>query len=146
MWRGSDGYYNNDNNSQPNTGGNNGGGNESTDNTAQVPESLNISLQDSSGQNIVQVVDNSTVQIAVQVLNADKGGISSKNVRLAINDSDKLGVTSKSSLVATAEDGIAIFELKIPSINIESGKVQLTATVDGTQVKQVYTLNIKNLV
>ena len=75
---GSDGYYNNDNNSQPNTGGNNGGGNESTDNTAQVPESLNISLQDSSGQNIVQVVDNSTVQIAVQVLNADKGGISSK--------------------------------------------------------------------
>ena len=140
---GSDGYYNNDNNSQPNTGGNNGGGNESTDNTAQVPESLNISLQDSSGQNIVQVVDNSTVQIAVQVLNADKGGISSKNVRLAINDSDKLGVTSKSSLVATAEDGIAIFELKIPSINIESGKVQLTATVDGTQVKQVYTLNIK---
>ncbi|WP_313661294.1 hypothetical protein, partial [Acinetobacter variabilis] len=57
---GSDGYYNNDNNSQPNTGGNNGGGNESTDNTAQVPESLNISLQDSSGQNIVQVVDNST--------------------------------------------------------------------------------------
>ena len=140
---GSDGYYNNDNNSQPNTGGNNGGGNESTDNTAQVPESLNISLQDSSGQNLVQVVDNSTVQIAVQVLNADKGGISSKNVRLAINDSDKLGVTSKSSLVATAEDGIAIFELKIPSINIESGKVQLTATVDGTQVKQVYTLNIK---
>lgn len=140
---GSDGYYNTDNNSQPNTGGNNGGGNESTDNTAQVPESLNISLQDSSGQNIVQVVDNSTVQIAVQVLNADKGGISSKNVRLAINDSDKLGVTSKSSLVATAEDGIAIFELKIPSINIESGKVQLTATVDGTQVKQVYTLNIK---
>ncbi len=108
---GSDGYYNTDNNSQPNTGGNNGGGNESTDNTAQVPESLNISLQDSSGQNIVQVVDNSTVQIAVQVLNADKGGISSKNVRLAINDSDKLGVTSKSSLVATAEDGIAIFEL-----------------------------------
>ncbi len=96
-----------------------------------------------NGQSIVQVIDNSTVQIAVQVLNVDKGGISGKNVHLSINDTDKLGVTSKSSLVATAENGVAIFEIKIPTINIESGKVQLTATVDGTQVKQLYTLNIK---
>ena len=139
---GSDGYYDQGNKS-PNTDGSNGEGNESTDNTAQVPESLNVELQNQNGQSIVQVIDNSTVQIAVQVLNVDKGGISGKNVHLSINDTDKLGVTSKSSLVATAENGVAIFEIKIPTINIESGKVQLTATVDGTQVKQLYTLNIK---
>ena len=140
---GSDGYYDKGNNSQPGTGGSSGEGNESTDNSAQIPESLNIALQDQNGQSAIQIVDNSVIQIAVQVLNADKGGVSGKNVRLSIEDKENIGVTSTNSLVSTADNGFAIFELKIPTMNIESGKVQLTAVVDGTQVKQVYTLNIK---
>ncbi len=140
---GSDGYYNQGGSNPPSDGNSTGNENESTDNSTQVPESLNISLKDNNGQSVVQVIDNSTVQVAVQVLNADKGGVSGKQVRLSINDTEGLGITSKSSLVSTAENGIAIFELKIPTINVESGKVQLTATVEGTQVKQLYTLNIK---
>lgn len=140
---GSDGFYNQGGSNPPSNGNSTGNENESTDNSNQIPESLNISLKDNNGQSVVQVIDNSTVQVAVQVLNADKGGVSGKEVRLSINDTEGLGITSKSSLVSTAENGIAIFELKIPTINVESGKVQLTATVDGTQVKQVYTLNIK---
>lgn len=140
---GSDGYYDQGNNNQSGSGGSSETGNESTNNTAQIPESLNIALQDQNGQSTVQVLDNSTIQIAVQVLNTDKGGISGKNVRLSIDDKEKIGVTSKSSLVATTDNGVAIFELNVPTMNIESGKVQLTAWVDGTEVKQVYTLNIK---
>jgi hypothetical protein len=140
---GSDGYYDQGNNNQSGSGGSSETGNESTNNTAQIPESLNIALQDQNGQSTVQVVDNSTIQIAVQVLNTDKGGISGKNVRLSVDDKEKIGVTSKSSLVATTDNGVAIFELNVPTMNIESGKVQLTAWVDGTEVKQVYTLNIK---
>ncbi|QKU20637.1 hypothetical protein [Acinetobacter lwoffii] len=140
---GSDGYYDQGNNNQSGSGGSSETGNESTNNTAQIPESLNIALQDQNGQSTVQVVDNSTIQIAVQVLNTDKGGISGKNVRLSVDDKEKIGVTSKSSLVATTDNGVAIFELNVPTMNIESGKVQLTAWVDGTEVKQLYTLNIK---
>lgn len=137
---GSEGYFNNEGSgSSP---GNNSGGNESTPDSSQVAESLNINLRDSSGESLIQAIDNSNVQITVQVLNADKGGISNKNVRLSINDSENLGITSKSSLVTTAENGIAVFEVNIPRLNTQSGKVQITATLDGTTIKQIYTLNI----
>ena len=135
---GSDGYYDNSSNTN-----NNGGGNNSSTDSSTVAESIDIKLKDVNGTEIQQVNDNSVVQIAVQVLNADKGGISNKQVRLAISDSDKLGVTSKTSLVSTSDNGIAIFEINVPTITGSSGKVQLTAVVDGTTIKQSYTLNIK---
>src|SRR5690606_14142061 len=141
---GSDGYYNQDSGTTPNNGGNNSSGNESTDNSAQVAESINIlDLKDAAGNVIVNVNDSSIVKFSVQVLNSDRGGVANKAVRLSITDNDKLGVTSSHSLVTTSEGGLATFELNIPTLLAYSGKVQLTATVDGTTIKQIYTLNIK---
>ena len=139
---GSDGYFNNDDNSS-NSGGDNSSGNESTDNSAQIAESLNVlELKDAAGNTITNANDNSVVKFSVQVLNSDKGGIANKAVRLSISDSEKIGVTSANSLVTTGEGGVASFDLNVPSLATSSGKVQLTATVDGTTIKQVYTLNI----
>lgn len=139
---GSDGYFNNDDNSS-NSGGDNSSGNESTDNSAQIAESLNVlELKDAAGNTIANANDNSVVKFSVQVLNSDKGGIANKAVRLSISDSEKIGVTSANSLVTTSEGGVASFDLNVPSLATSSGKVQLTATVDGTTIKQVYTLNI----
>ncbi|WP_336165376.1 hypothetical protein [Acinetobacter ursingii] len=139
---GSDGYYGGSSNSSNNNSSNNNSNNSSTD-SSTVAESIDIKLKDTSGATIQQANDNSVVQIAVQVLNADKGGIANKQVRLAISDSDNLGVTSKTSLVTTGDNGFAIFEVSIPTLIASSGKVQLTAVVDGTTIKQSYTLNIK---
>ena len=138
---GSDGYYNNDNSSS--NGGNNSTGNESTDNSAEVAESLNVlELKDAAGNVIASANDNSVVKFSVQVLNSDKGGIANKAVRLSISDPENIGVTSANSLVSTSEGGISTFDLNIPTLAVSSGKVQLTATVEGTTIKQVYTLNI----
>ncbi len=139
---GSDGYYGGSSNSSNNNSSNNNSNNSSTD-SSTVAESIDIKLKDTSGATIQQANDNSVVQIAVQILNADKGGIANKQVRLAISDSDNLGVTSKASLVTTGDNGFAIFEVSIPTLIASSGKVQLTAVVDGTTIKQSYTLNIK---
>jgi len=140
---GSDGYYNQNSGTTPNNGGNNSSGNDSTDNSTQIAETINfIDLKDISGHVIVNANDNSTVQFTVKVLNKDSGGIADKDVRLTISDNEKLGVTSKSSLVKTTEGGLSVFELNIPRIAASSGKVQLTATVNGTSIKQVYTLNV----
>lgn len=136
---GGGGYYD-DQNSNNN---NNTGGNGSTTDTKTVVESLNLSLQDANAKPIEIASDNSKILIAVQALNSDKGGVAAKLVNLSIADSDKLGVTSKTSQVTTGEDGIAVFEVNIPTLNTDSGKVQLTVNVDGTTIKQVYTLNIK---
>ena len=133
---GSDGYFGDQNN-------NNTGGNGSTTDTKTVVESLNLSLQDANAKPIGIASDNSKVLIAVQALNSDKGGVAAKLVNLSIADSDKLGVTSKTSQVTTGDDGFAVFEVSIPTLNSDSGKVQLTVNVDGTTIKQVYTLNIK---
>ncbi|WP_374294998.1 hypothetical protein [Acinetobacter sp.] len=136
---GSEGYYNNEgsNNNTDNSG------NESETDTSKVAESLTVSLQDTEGNSIQQAQDATKVQFAVKVLNADKGGIAEKNVVLNISDTDGLGVTSAASKVASGSNGIAIFELDIPTIQADSGKVNLTTTVDGTTIQQVYTLNIK---
>ena len=140
---GSDGYFNEKDNSQGNGNGNSADGNNSTDNTAQIAESLNVlDLKDAEGKVIVNANDSSVVQFTVQVLNKDNGGVAEKDVILSIKDSEKLGVTSKASLVKTMEGGFALFELNIPTLNAASGKVQLTATVKGTSINQVYTLNI----
>lgn len=137
---GGGGYYDDN----KNTGGSTGnGGNGSTTDTKKVVESLGLSLQDAEAKPIDVAYDNSKVLISVQALNSDKGGVAAKLVNLSIADSEKLGVTSKSSQVTTGDDGVAVFELNIPTLNANSGKVQLTATVDGTTIKQVYTLNIK---
>lgn len=136
---GSEGYYNNEgsNNNTDNSG------NESETDTSLVAESLTVSLRDLDGNVIQQAQDATKVQFAVKVLNADKGGIAEQNVVLNISDTDGLGVTSAASKVASGSDGIAIFELDIPTIQADSGKVNLTATVEGTTIQQVYTLNIK---
>lgn len=137
---GGGGYYDDN----KNTGGSTGnGGNGSTTDTKKVVESLGLTLQDAEAKPIEVAFDNSKVLISVQALNSDKGGVAAKLVNLSIADSEKLGVTSKSSQVTTGDDGVAVFELNIPTLNVNSGKVQLTATVDGTTIKQVYTLNIK---
>lgn len=138
---GSDGYFGDQNNNNNNN--NNTGGNGSTTDTKTVVESLNLSLQDANAKPIGIASDNSKVLIAVQALNSDKGGVAEKLVNLSIADSDKLGVTSKTSQVTTGDDGFAVFEVSIPTLNSDSGKVQLTVNVDGTTIKQVYTLNIK---
>ena len=136
---GGGGYYGDNN-----TGGNTGNGeNGSTTDTKKVVESLVVTQQDADAKPIQIAYDNSKVFISVQALNSDKGGVAAKLVNLSIVDSEKLGVTSKSSQVTTGDDGLAVFELNIPALNADSGKVQLTATVDGTTIKQVYTLNIK---
>ena len=119
---GSDGYYNQDSGTTPNNGGNNSSGNESTDNSAQVAESINIlDLKDAAGNVIVNVNDSSIVKFSVQVLNSDRGGVANKAVRLSITDNDKLGVTSSHSLVTTSEGGLATFELNIPTLLACSG-------------------------
>ena len=138
---GGGGYYGDDKNNGG-TGTENGGNGSTTD-TKKVVESLGLSLQDAEAKPIEVAYDNSKVLISVQALNSDKGGVAAKLVNLSIADSEKLGVTSKSSQVTTSDDGVAVFELNIPTLNANSGKVQLTATVDGTTIKQVYTLNIK---
>ena len=138
---GGGGYYGDDKNNGG-TGTENGGNGSTTD-TKKVVESLGLSLQDAEAKPIDVAYDNSKVLIAVQALNSDKGGVAAKLVNLSIADSEKLGVTSKTSQVTTGDDGVAVFELNIPTLNATSGKVQLTATVDGTTIKQVYTLNIK---
>lgn len=137
---GSDGYYEDNNKNPENSSGT--GDNSSETDTSQVAEQLKITLQDISGQEIVQAKDRSKVQVAVKVLNSDKGGIQGKNVRLSIQDDDGLGVTSKVSVVSSAEDGVAIFELDIPTLMAGSGRVQLRAQVDGTTIVQSYVLNI----
>ncbi len=139
---GSDGYYD-QGSSNSNTGGsNNGNENGSVTDNSTVAESLNIKLQDASGAVISKVQDNSVILVAVQVLNADKGGIANKDVRLSINDTDGLNVTAKSSRVTTGDDGIAIFEVKIPEISTASGKFNLTATVDGTKISTPSTVTV----
>ncbi|MDO6643565.1 Ig-like domain-containing protein [Acinetobacter guillouiae] len=138
---GGGGYYGDDKNNGGTGTGN--GGNGSTTDTKKVVESLGLSLQDAEAKPIDVAYDNSKVLISVQALNSDKGGVAAKLVNLSIADSEKLGVTSKSSQVTTGDDGVAVFELNIPTLNANSGKVQLTATVFGTTIKQVYTLNIK---
>ncbi|MDN6081219.1 MAG: Ig-like domain-containing protein, partial [Leuconostoc sp.] len=135
------GYYGDDKNSGGTGTGN--GGNGSTTDTKKVVESLGLTLQDAEAKPIEVAYDNSKVLISVQALNSDKGGVAAKLVNLSIADNEKLGVTSKTSQVTTGDDGVAVFELNIPTLNANSGKVQLTATVDGTTIKQVYTLNIK---
>ncbi|WP_287912527.1 hypothetical protein [Acinetobacter sp.] len=139
---GGGGYYGDDN---KNTGGTGGGtdGNGSTTDPKKVVESLGLSIQNSEAKPIEVAYDNSKILISVQALNRDKGGVADKLINLSIADNENLGVTSKSSQVTTGDNGIAVFELNIPTISTASGKVQLTATVDGTTIKQIYTLNIK---
>ena len=139
---GGGGYYGDDN---KNTGGTGGGtdGNGSTTDPKKVVESLGVTLQSADAKPIEVVYDNSKILVSVQALNSDKGGVAAKLINLSIADSENLGVTSKSSQVTTGDDGLAVFELNIPAMNAASGKVQLTAIVDGTTIKQTYTLNIK---
>jgi hypothetical protein len=139
---GGGGYYGDDN---KNTGGTGGGtdGNGSTTDSKKVVESLGLTLQSADAKPIEVVYDNSKILVSVQALNSDKGGVAAKLINLSIADSENLGVTSKSSQVTTGDDGLAVFELNIPAMNAASGKVQLTAIVDGTTIKQTYTLNIK---
>ncbi|ENX32539.1 hypothetical protein F889_03521 [Acinetobacter colistiniresistens] len=139
---GGGGYYGNSGSNNTNEGGSNSGNNSSND-SSKVAESIKVlDLKDASDKTIVNANDNSVVKFSVQVLNKDQGGIADKDVRLSITDNEKLGVTSKVSLVKTVDGGVAGFELNIPAIATASGKVLLTATVDGTSIKQVYTLNI----
>lgn len=138
---GSDGYYNTDNSSTTNPP-NSGGDNTSTTDTSQVATSLKRVLQNASEQEIQLAPDNSKVYLAVKALNADNGGIANKNIRLSIAE-NTFGVTSTNSLVATGENGVAVFEINVPELAVADGKVQLTATVDGTSVSIPYTLNIK---
>ena len=136
---GSDGYF-----EKENSGSNTGGNNSSTDNPSQVVESINVlNLKDASGKILVNANDNSLVKFSIQVLNKDKGGIAGKDVRLSIADTEKLGVTSTSSSIKTTEGGVAEFELNVPTIVAGAGKVQLTVTIEGTTIQQIYTLNIE---
>ena len=100
---GSEGYY--DKGSSGSSGNGNSGGNDSTTDTSQTAVSLNSKLQNLDGQNLQQASDNSKVRFAVQVLNADNGGISGKNVRLSIAG-NALGVTSTNSLLLVRIMGI----------------------------------------
>ena len=136
---GGGGYYGKDNNDESNDNE----GNDSITDTKTVVESLGLSLQDAEAKTIEIAHDNTKVLIPVQALNSDKGGVAGKAIILSIVDADKLGVTSKTSRVTTGDDGFAVFEVNIPTLTAATGKVQLTATVDGTTIKQVYTLNIK---
>lgn len=138
---GGGGYYGNNDSSNNNE--NNTGGNQSETDTSKVADSLNIALQDAEGGNLQIAQDNSQIKVAVKVLNADKGGVAGKDVRLSITDSDKLGVESTNSKVTSDENGIALFTLNIPALKAETGKVQLTAVIDGTTISIPYTLNIK---
>ncbi|MFW1957550.1 hypothetical protein ACG91D_18560 [Acinetobacter guillouiae] len=138
---GGGGYYGDDKNNGGTGTGN--GGNGSTTDTKKVVESLGLTLQSADAKPIEVVYDNSKILVSVQALNSDKGGVAAKLINLSIADSENLGVTSKSSQVTTGDDGLAVFELNIPAMNAASGKVQLTAIVDGTTIKQTYTLNIK---
>lgn len=135
---GGDGYYGDEKDNS-----NNSGGNDSTTDTKNIVESLGFSLQDAEAKNIEIAQDNSKILIPVQALNSDKGGVAGKKINLSISDTDKLGVSSKTSQVTTGDDGFAVFEVNVPTITATSGKVQLTATVDGTTIKQVFTLNIQ---
>ncbi|MCO8089267.1 Ig-like domain-containing protein [Acinetobacter indicus] len=138
---GSDGYYNTDNSNTTNPP-NSGGDNTSTTDTSQVATHLTRALQNASGQEIQLAPDNSKVYLAVKALNADNGGIANKNIRLSIA-TNKFGVSSANSVVATDENGVAVFEINVPALTEAEGSVQLTATVDGTSVSNPYTLNIK---
>lgn len=135
---GGGGYYGDDTDNANNSGGNN-----STTDIKTIVESLGFSLQDAEAKTIEIAQDNTKVLIPIQALNSDKGGIAGKIINLSISDTEKLGVTSKTSRVTTGDDGFAVFEVNVPTITASSGKVQLTATVDGTTIKQVYTLNIQ---
>lgn len=138
---GGGGYY--DDNKKPDGGSTGTDGNGSTTDTKKTVESLGLALQNAEEKPIDVAYDNSKVFISIQALNSDKGGVAAKLVNLSITDNEKLGVTSKTSQVTTGDNGFAVFEVNIPTLNTSSGKVQLTATVDGTTIKQVYTLNIK---
>ena len=139
---GSDGYYNNGSSSGNTEGGNTNDNNQSETETSNVATHLTRALQNASGQEIQLAPDNSKVYLAVKALNADNGGIANKNIRLSIAE-NTFGVTSTNSLVATGENGVAVFEINVPELAVADGKVQLTATVDGTSVSIPYTLNIK---
>lgn len=139
---GSDGYYNNGSSSGNTEGGNTNDNNQSETETSNVATHLTRALQNASGQEIQLAPDNSKVYLAVKALNADNGGIANKNIRLTIA-TNKFGVTSTNSLVATGTNGVAIFEINVPELAEAEGSVQLTATVDGTSVSIPYTLNIK---
>lgn len=119
------------------------GGNQSETDTSKVPNSLSVALQSADGKALSIVQDNSQIQVAVKVLNSDKGGVSGKDIRLSITDSDKIGVESTNSKVTSDENGVATFTLNIPALQTATGKVQLVAMVDGTTVSMPYTLNIK---
>lgn len=141
---GGGGYYeDNKNSSGQNSGGGTTGQNGSTTDTKNVIESLGLSLKNSESQPIDSAYDNSKVFVSIQALNSDKGGVANQVVNLAITDAENLGLTSKTSQVTTGDDGFAVFEVNIPTLNASNGKVLLTATVNGTTIKQVYTLNIK---
>lgn len=140
---GGGGYYGNNNNSSNNNNGNNTGGNQSETDTTKVAQSLTVTLQDAEGKTLQTAQDNSQVKVAIKVLNADKGGIAGKDIRLSINDADKIGVESTSSKVTSDENGVATFTLDIPALQAANGKVQLTAVVDGTTISIPYTLNIQ---
>lgn len=139
---GSDGYYNNGSPSGNTGEGNTSDNNQSETDTSKVANSLSISLQDIEGKPLQIAQDNSQVKIAVKVLNIDKGGIAGKDVRLSIGGED-LGVESTNSKVSSDENGVALFTLNIPALQTDTGKVQLTAKVEGTTVSIPYTLNIK---
>ncbi|MDH1857273.1 hypothetical protein N5D44_02695 [Acinetobacter junii] len=140
---GGGGYYGNNNNSSNNNNGNNTGGNQSETDTTKVAQSLTVTLQDAEGKTLQTAQDNSQVKVAIKVLNADKGGIAGKDIRLSITDADKIGVESTSSKVTSDENGVATFTLNIPALQAATGKVQLTAVVDGTTISIPYTLNIQ---
>ena len=138
---GGGGYYDNSGGNSTGNGSNNG--NNSSSDTSKIAESIKVlDLKDASNNIVVSANDNSVVKFSVQVLNKDSGGIADKDVTLSITDSEKIGVTSKASLVKTLDGGVAEFELNVPTITSASGKVLLTTTVNGTSIKQVYTLNI----
>lgn len=133
---GSDGYF-----EQPGSGS--GSGNESNDNSATIPDSIEVlAYADANGTEIVQVGDSSVVQFKVKVLNKDKGGVESKNVNLVIKDDEKTNISSTSSNVQTATGGIATFELNIPAINAATKKVNLTINIPGTSITQTHVLTI----
>lgn len=141
---GSDGYYDKGVSEGGNGGADSPGNeNESQTDAANIISTLTMAVQDADGKAISEVKDGSKVRVAVKVLNADKGGIADQAVRLNITDTNNIGVTSSSAKVSSGEDGYAFFELDIPSLKANTGSVQLTAFIDGTSVKQVYTLNIK---
>lgn len=132
---GGGGYYGDNS-----TGGQPDNGNQATVKEASALVLTTFDSEGKSKNNISKSGD--SLIIKLQAVDASGGGVAGKQVKLAITDFDKYGITSDGSTKTTDEQGYATFTVTVPKITAEIQKITLSGVIVGTSITQVSLIGV----